>query len=227
MTQVYRYELHAHTKEVSRCSLISAVDLVRVYKDLGFHGVCITDHFLNGNTVVSRQLPWEEQVAAFCQGYELAYQEGKKLGIDVYFGWEYSYWGSDFLTFGLDKEWLLAHPEIMQMSLKQYCDFVRAQGGYIVHAHPFREDEWIEMIRLIPRHVDAVEVVNICRKDFENQMAYQYAQNYGLAMCAGSDNHEGKLPRLCGVELDHRVDSIQALLGAIIKGEAKIFVQNT
>ena len=48
MVQLFRYETHTHTAEVSRCSRISAVELVRVYKDLGFSGVCITDHFLNG-----------------------------------------------------------------------------------------------------------------------------------------------------------------------------------
>jgi hypothetical protein len=65
----YKYETHAHTSEVSRCSRISAVDLVRFYKGIGFSGLCITDHFLNGNTTVPKDLSWSERIELFCRGY--------------------------------------------------------------------------------------------------------------------------------------------------------------
>ena len=81
---MHRYETHTHTAEVSRCSLISAAELVRVYKQLGFSGVWITDHFLNGNTTVPAHLPWEDRVREFCRGYYNAYREGRRIGIDVF-----------------------------------------------------------------------------------------------------------------------------------------------
>lgn len=48
----FKYEMHTHTQEVSMCATIPAAELVQFYKDKGFSGVCITDHFLNGNTSV-------------------------------------------------------------------------------------------------------------------------------------------------------------------------------
>lgn len=221
--QLYKYETHAHTSEVSRCSKISAVDLVRFYKDLGFSGLCITDHFVNGNTTVPKELSWSERIELFCRGYEEGYAEGKRIGIDVFFGWEYSYKGTDFLTYGLDKKWLLDHPELLDMDVNTYCDFVHAEGGFIVQAHPFREAYYIDMIRLLPRKVDAVEVDNACRTDFENKLADQYADNYGLLKIAGSDNHVGALDRLCGIQTSKPLSSINDMCKAIIDGKVELF----
>ena len=80
----YKYELHAHTSEVSRCSVISAKELVAFYKSQGYSGICITDHFIGSNTTVPVGIPWDEGIEMFCRGYELAREEGEKLGIDVF-----------------------------------------------------------------------------------------------------------------------------------------------
>ena len=42
---------------------------------------------MNGNTTVPEDLPWAED-ELFCLGYEKAYEEGRKIGLDVFFGWE-------------------------------------------------------------------------------------------------------------------------------------------
>ena len=220
----FRYETHCHTSKVSKCSKITAVELVQFYKMCGYSGICITDHFLNGNTTVSNELSWDERIERFCQGYENAYAEGKKIGIDVFFGWEYSYKGTDFLTYGLNKQWLLEHPHLLSLTLNEYCDLVHANDGFIVHAHPFREADYIDMIRLLPRKVDAVEVLNACRLDSENKYAQQYADNYNLLTVAGSDNHVGPLDRLYGIKSSKRLKSIVDIINAIKCGETEIFV---
>ncbi len=219
----YKYEMHSHTSEISRCGRISAAGLVQVYKEYGYDGVFISDHFLNGNTTVPEALSWKERVGLFCVGYRKALEEGERIGIDVFFAWEYSYKGTDLLTYGLDENWLLKHPEIVEISVNEYCEFVRSEGGFVVHAHPFREAEYIDMIRLMPRKVDGVEVDNACRTDFENKLAEQYANNYGLLKIAGSDNHSGRLPRLCGLELDEPIKSVENMISAIREGKASLF----
>jgi len=219
----YKYETHSHTSEVSKCSRISAVQLVQFYKKIGYSGVCITDHFFNGNTTVPNNLSWEERVELFCRGYQNAYQEGQRIGIDVFFGWEYSYLGTDLLTYGLDKEWLLNHPEVLSIDTNQYCDLVHKYGGFIVHAHPFREDYYIDMIRLLPRKVDAVEIDNACRTDFENKLAGQYADNYNLLKSAGSDNHIGQLNRFSGLLLSRPLENVNDMVSSIKNGEAELF----
>ena len=185
----YRYETHLHTAEASRCARATAEEQVRYYKDAGFDGVCVTDHFLGGNTTVPPELSWRRKIEMFCAAYEKAAEAGEKLGLKVFFGWEYADKGTDFLTYGLDKDWLLRNEGFIQMSITNYLDFVRREGAFVAHAHPFREDFYIPCIQLMPRQVDAVEIVNANRKDFENDRAAEYARNYGLPALAGSDNH--------------------------------------
>ncbi len=221
----FKYEMHTHTREVSLCAVIPAVELVQFYKDRGFSGICITDHFLNGNTRVPHNLSWTERVDMFCSGYENALLQGQKIGIDVFFGFEYSYRGTDFLTYGLDKNWLLNHPEVLELNVNDYLDFVRREGGFVVHAHPFREADYIDMIRLLPRKVDGIEILNANRKDFENERAKEYAENYNLLQVAGSDNHQGKQNRLCSIKLNRPLKDITDMINVIKKGETELYTE--
>ena len=223
--QVFKYETHAHTLEVSKCAAISGQDIARFYKDKGYTGIFITDHFLNGNTRVTPDLSWNERIEWYCSGFENASAEGEKIGIDVFFGWEYTYRGSDFLTYGLDKAWLLNHPDLLSLSLIEYCDLVHHDGGFIVHAHPFRQADYIDMIRLLPHKVDAVEVINACRTDFENRQAEEYANNHNLLKIAGSDNHRGRIGKYSGIQLNRRLEDVNDMIRAIKKGEASIFTE--
>ncbi|NLN48487.1 MAG: histidinol phosphatase, partial [Clostridiales bacterium] len=183
----YKYEMHTHTADVSRCATITAAELISHYKRHDYSGVCITNHFFNGNTTIKADLSWDDKVSLFASGYEMAAKEGKKYGINVFFGWEYSYSGTDFLTYNLSIQWLRKHPEIMDMHVNDYLDFARSEGGFIVHAHPFREANYIPMIRLFPRKVDGVEVNNSSMIDFVNDLADKYADNYDLLKSVGSD----------------------------------------
>lgn len=215
---MYKYETHVHTAEVSACASATGAAQARFYKSRGYQGIIITDHFFNGNTTIPHELSWYEKVQLFCRGYENAKKCGEEIGIDVFFGWEYSYRGADFLTYGLDKQWLMENPIIMDMDVNSYCDFVRDNGGVIIHAHPFREASYIPMIHLLPRKCDGVEIVNSNRTEFENRMAALYAENYDLLPFAGSDNHSANQDKLNGITLETPIQT-QAELVERIKGK--------
>lgn len=220
---IYKYETHCHTSETSRCSFISGASVVRYYHALGYSGVCITDHFFNGNTTVPNDVTWEKRISMFTGGYKNAAAEGNKLGIHVFFGWEYTYQGADFLTYGLSDDWLLSHPNLMSWSLNDYLDRARADGAFIVHAHPFREAEYIPMIHLNPGRVDAVETNNASMTDTVNERANWYAESYGLKHFAGSDMHSDQRPELCGIESPVRFTDTSELVQTLKKGEYKLF----
>ena len=65
-------------------------------------------------------------------------------------------------------------------------------GALVIQAHPFREASYIDHIRLFPRCIHGVEVINAGRTEEENKMARIYAEHYGLIEFAGTDNHIGK-----------------------------------
>ena len=134
----YLYETHMHTSEGSACASNTGAEMARAYAQAGYTGIIITDHFVYGNTAVDRSLPWSEWVEKFCLGYEHAKEEGEKHGLQVFFGWESGYGGPEFLVYGLDKQWLLNHPEIKDATVEEQLQLVHAGGGILSQAHPYR-----------------------------------------------------------------------------------------
>jgi len=188
---MYKYETHLHTAPVSKCARVSVEDNLIFYKNQGYDGVFITNHFLDGNVNLASRDCYEEGIEFYFSDYEKGLEIGKELGIKVFCGVELSFLGTDFLIYGLDKAWYLAHPEIMQMKKTQELQLMMDSGALVVQAHPFREEHYIDHIRLFPRHVHAVEVVNATQSEFRNSMAKHYAESYDLLFFAGSDNHKG------------------------------------
>lgn len=222
----YRYELHLHTAEVSRCASCTAADQVAVYRKLGYTGICITDHFFGGSNNIPPNIPWEEKIHRLAAGYENAKVAAEGTELDVFFGWEYTLGsGSDFLILGLDKDWLLHYPDQLTWKAQDYFTRVRADGGYVIHAHPFRQYPypWIDTIKLMPWHIDGAEICNASNTDEENDMAALYARHYKLPFFAGSDNHEGVVDRYAGIEADRRYNNITDMLKAAAEHPEWIF----
>lgn len=214
----YLYETHLHTSETSRCGRSSGAEMARHFQALGYAGLFVTDHFYNGNTTVPDDLPWSERVEQFCLGYEAAAREGRQIGLDVFLGWEYSHGWAHLLTYGLGKDWLLAHPDLLAWNVLDYLDRVHADGGVVVHAHPFREG--VEPVTLFPARVDAIEVANAGRDADCNRHARDFALSFGLPQTAGSDIHSTRQTRLCGIRCTRRLTGGGDYLAALRAGEA-------
>lgn len=185
-----RWETHCHTADASACGQASADKMARACKAAGYDGLIVTDHFYHGNTAIDRALPWEEWTRQFSLGYYHAKETGDKIGLRVCFGWEYSWEGNDFLTYGLSPDWLKAHPETVSLEPIEYLRLIRRAGGCIVHAHPFRQEAYVKYIKLLPAEVDAVEVYNAGNRQPQfNDRARWYAESFDLPKTAGSDAH--------------------------------------
>ena len=224
---LYRYETHLHTSPVSKCARATVRETLEFYKSLGYTGVFLTNHFIDGNINIDKALPYEEKINFYCSDYEEALSIGRELGIDVFFGIECSYKGTDFLVYGLDKEWLLAHPEIADMKKTEMLPLMMDHGALVIQAHPFREASYIDHIRLFPRYVHGAESYNAARSDFENEMAEHYVKSYGLIPFAGSDNHiAGNNKKLGGMQTDTPLVSIQDFIERVKNGTAVPFRLN-
>lgn len=202
---LYKYETHIHTSQGSACSSWRASSIVERLHECGYSGCFITDHFFNGNTAVDRRLPWDIKVHLFCQGYEEAKKRGDELGFDVWLGWEFANNGTEFLTYGLDKQFLLDHPEIMDMPLEVYADFIHANGGFVVQAHPFREAGYIPAIRLYPHCVDGAEAINCGNAPEFNERAQWYCKSFGITQTGGTDAHHIWSYHSGGIALDEKL----------------------
>ena len=220
----FLYETHLHTLPVSRCGHYSVRENLEFYKSLGYEGVFITNHFIE-SPKDKRWLPtYEENIEYFFSDYEEGLKVGNEIGLKVFFALETTRGGTDFLVYGLDKAWFLSHPEIMDMKKREQLEFYMEQGALVIQAHPFREAYYIDHIRLFPRSVHGVEIINGCRTDFENRLAQQYATNYALLPFAGSDNHKGPDQKtLAGLSFETPIENEVDFVQRILNGEGEIF----
>lgn len=102
---------------------------------------------------------------------------------------------------------------------------------YETHLHTFSVSgctcylgDYIDHIRLFPRCIHGVEVINGCGTDFENHMAKLYAENYGLIESAGSDNHKaGNQKQLAGLCCDEPISDEHDFINRMKNGQMKLF----
>ena len=205
---MFLYETHLHTKPVSKCARKSVRENVEHYKSLGYDGIFITNHFLDGYIDIDPSLPYAERIEFYFSDYEEGKKIGEEVGLKVFCGVELSYCGTDFLIYGLSKEWYLAHPEIEHMQKSEELKLMAEAGALVIQAHPFREIGYIDHIRLYPRDVHGAEIFNASQRDDMNDMAALYAKHYDLIPFAGSDNHSaGGQKILGGMECDFPIES--------------------
>ena len=222
---MYKYETHLHTSPVSKCASATVRETLEFYKSKGYDGVFITNHFLDGNINREvREKPYREQIEFYFSDYEKAKAAEKEIGIKVFLGIELTYKGTDFLVYGLDKEWFLAHPEIMDMKKSEELAFLMDSGALVIQAHPYREANYIDHIRLFPRCVHGIEVINASQPVERNEMAKIYAKHYGLLAFAGSDNHSGGAKSaFAGMESETPVENELDFIEKVKAGKMQTF----
>ncbi len=196
------------------------------HKEAGYAGIIVTDHFFYGNTAVDRGLPWQDWVHEFCSGYRDALETGKQIDLDVFFGWESGYNGTEFLIYGLDEEWLMAHPEIKDATVQEQYKLVKESGGAVFQAHPYREEYYIPKVRLYPDDIDGIEVFNASNKlrdgiDVFNERAEKYALKNNFPTTCGSDIHCSE-PIMSGVEFDKRLKDIHEFVAMVMSRQCEM-----
>ena len=221
---MYKYETHLHTFPVSRCAVADVEDSLRCYKNLGYDGVFITNHFIDANINIDSEAPYEEKINFYFSDYEKALNLSEEIGIKVFCGQEIADNWNHFLIYGLDKEWYLSHPEIEKMNKMDELKLMMDSGALIVQAHPFRTDSRIDTFNLFYKSVHGIEIINASWSERVNTMARLYAEHYGFLLFAGSDNHSGsKRKRFAGVCTPKPVESVSDFIEMVKNRESEVF----
>lgn len=224
----YLYETHMHTKQGSACGVSTGAEMARSLYEHGYSGAVVTDHFFNGNCRVDRTLPWDERVRQFVLGWEDCRDEGERLGLKIWFGFEYNWRGAEFLIHGLTPAWLYAHPDCDRLTPQEFSALVHADGGFVVRAHPFREASYIPRGYLFPNAVDAVEGHNGNGAHFTHpwfdEKAFAYARQFGFPVTAGTDVHSADGVFGMGMAFDRPLTSHADLIEQISQGTGRLVV---
>ena len=214
-----KIDLHVHTMEVSRCGKIAAQDIVKMYKEAGYDAICITNHF---STVTVNWLAKQGKfdfVKAFDEGYELARQYGKEIGLRVFKGYELrcNENDNDFLAYKMPKYLLDNYEKLLALPMKDFLTVLRDNGVKLYQAHPFRNG-----IKIVdPGLLDGIEVYNgHVGHNSRNPMAHAWADLHThLRQISGSDCHETYQLARGGIITDWDVKNEDELLACLDSGE--------
>lgn len=221
----YKYQLHTHTSPTSKCARTTPRELVEALYNGGYAGCVLTNHFMHGNTGVSRELPWEEFVAAYERDYIECKKEAEKYGLDILFGIEEGVEGySEILCYGLMPEMLYAHPELCECSAEKWYKILHGLGVVVIQAHPYRVLRPVPNPKPLPlEYIDGIEVVNLGNLPEYNENAANFAAEHpSLILTSGADTHDADTVCLGGIATDRRITTERELAELLIGGNYEI-----
>ena len=220
-----KYEMHVHTAECDICVAIPANEIVKLYHDMGYSGLVITDHYF------AMSYDWfredltagtkNEFIDRWLRGYREAKKEGDKLGMTVLLGAEVRLDGpniNDYLVYGIDEDFLYRAPLLNRLSSLQELISVLPEDACVVQAHPFRDNMTVQS----PDLLFGIEVNNGGTDAFRNDLARIFAAHYGKPMLSGSDFHCKDHLARGGIITDTDIQSIQDLVKVLRSGNYEL-----
>lgn len=211
---LFKIDTHVHTRNVSWCATVCGRELVHMYKDYGYDGIVITDHFAKDYSAPAANATWAERVEYFLSGYREAYDEGRRIGLAVILGMELRFTENinDYLVYGFDESFLEENVGLFELGLAGFRELIKDRDILIYHAHPFRTG----MTRVDPPLLDGIEVFNgNPRANNRNGLAYEFAKTHGLLMLSGSDFHQVEDLGMGGIVLPEPVATPQELVRSL------------
>jgi len=214
----YKTELHLHSSEISSCGKVPALDMVEAYRKANYHTLVFTNHYYQGMFQRFEGESLEGIVRRFTDNWQEAVECGKAVGMTVLFGVELRVMDSnnDYLLFGVTPDWLISHPEIFGLTMKEVHELAEKDGFLVYQAHPFRNGMKI----VDPAYLHGIEGYNgNPRHDSRNDIAKQWAQKYGLPITSGSDAHQSEDVARGGILTEEPVNTMDELLYILKSGQ--------
>ena len=190
----YKFELHAHTSPVSPCSQITPKRMVEAYKELGYSGVVITNHFCDYSLDLSNT---KKATDYYLKDYYDTKNEGAKVGLMVYLGLEARFPenSNDYLVYGVTEQDVYKAIELLKYDIKTFYKEFKTENNLILQAHPFRNG----MELADPKYIDGVEVFNMHpNHNSRVAVAAKYATEHNkFCISGGTDFHHESQQGMC------------------------------
>ncbi|MBR5515631.1 MAG: PHP domain-containing protein [Clostridia bacterium] len=220
-----KFELHVHTAENDLVAQEVGANIVKLYKDIGYDGVVITDHYfaifydwfkdeLEGKS-------HREIIDRWLKGYRAAKEEGEKCGFTVLLGAEVRFDGpmiNDYLVYGIDEEFLYNAPLLNRLDSLEELLKILPENAVVVQAHPFRDNMTVKP----PENIFGIEVYNGGTQELRNKLAKDFARYYNKPMTSGSDFHDKGALGKGGIITKNKINSIKELVSVLKSGDYTI-----
>lgn len=194
MEKYYKTELHVHSKPVSSCSEIETKHLVNIYKENGYDGIVLTNHFtpeLLGDTI-------DDKIKWYLEDYYNCVKEGKAVGLNVILGAELRFTQNhnDYLIFGICPEELFDIFKRLPDGIDKFYSEYKNDRNVIIQAHPYRDG----MEKVDKNSLDGIEVFNLHPgHNSRVGVSAKYAKENNMIATCGSDFHHYGQECLCGI----------------------------
>jgi len=216
----YKYEIHAHTKNTSVCGQLDAQELVKKYKDAGYSGIVITDHYSPMTFKPNEFFNKEKALEHYLQGYRKA-KQFETEDFSVLLGVELRFYATvnDYLIYGVTEEMLYELPFLLPLYIKKASRLFRERGCIFIQAHPFRQF----ITRAKPKYLDGVEVFNGKAAKEANDNSLKWANEINAKVkTSGSDCHRETGVALGGIITNEPIKTNDDLIRILKSGEYKL-----
>ena len=218
MTDMILADLHAHTSGISQCCRADYKEIILIAKGKGIGAIALTNHYeksyLNGTTS-------ERLVENYIEEYLDTMEHAKTQNFKVFWGIEVTmelYPKVHMLIYGVAQDFLWKHPRIYDMTQCDLYKLVKAEGGLLVQAHPYRNGTTV----LDTKYLDGVEINchPLYKKSYSAELI-QIAKDKRLVLTCGGDYHADTYRPVCGMYIPSDINDEKALAEYIISGEGK------
>ncbi|MGN0533339.1 MAG: PHP domain-containing protein [Eubacterium sp.] len=213
----YKYELHCHTGCVSRCGRVEPEEIVKLYKEKGFSGIVVTDHY-SPMTFTPNWCP-QRQIDFYLAGYRrMKAAAGDDFTVLLGMELRHYFTANDYLIYGIDEDFLYRSGNLMKVWENEVYSRCHDRGYLVFQAHPFRPG--IRQCR--EEYIDGIEVYNGKTDKGSNDKAYEWAKESGKLMCSGSDFHTPAHTGRGGIITSSPIKSNEDLLNVLKSQDFKM-----
>ena len=223
--KIYKYQLHTHTAPCSGCATMTPDELAEAMREGGYQGCVMTNHFMEGNTGIDRELTWNDFVRAYEEDYRACKKAAEKSDLDVIFGIEENVYNMlEVLFYGVTPDMLYAHPELAGADYRTWYEVMHSYDVLCIQAHPFRERGYIPQAGMLPfEYIDGIEVYNVRNNEKNNSEAESVADAHPeLILTSGADAHFPHEVCAGGIEVNRRIRNEKDLVEVLKSGEYEL-----
>ena len=204
------YDMHVHTRGVSKCSRLSPEELCEAIKAEGSDGFILTNHY--SAYMVDRA--FEDWLHKYEDEYYRTKEIAASYRLRTLFGMEVTVAGKDYLLYGVKPSCLYeSDGPLYEYTLRELGDFAHERGAVLIHAHPYRFDGTPSD----PALLDGVEInCHPLYLDNAKHKVWDFAEKNRLLVTCGSDYHGDVYKAHCGVYLPDDLTDEEAL-GAYLR----------